>query len=1594
MPGARIELLEKRQLLSQMNLTQYVNPFIGTSPTPNGNGGFLGNTGDVFPGAVWPFGMVQFSPDTWSTTTSPPGPEEIPGGYWYSDSEIRSFSLTHFSGAGDPYGTDLGLMPFNGGLSASNSFSFNNVVSSFSHSNETASPGYYGVTLDTGDKVELTTTTRTGQMQVTFPASTNTGTILLNLSNSINGNVGASATFVSSNEIQGYIYATTIGNEGYTLFYDAVFDQPVIASGTWNDGTLTPGSKSTSFSSYSDDGGAYVSFDTSSNKVVHASIGISYVSIENAQLNRTTEAPTWNFNGYVSAANSTWNTDLNQVQINDPNASVQSLTVFYTELYHTLIDPSTFNDVNGQYIGFDEQIHTVAAGHTQYSNISGWDIYRSETDWLSLLMPSVASDLAQSLLNDASQNGGAIPRWVQAQYDTKNMVGDGGSIIIDDAYSFGATNFNTSEAVTYLNDNGTGVGGLRQDINQYLSSGYVYDSSDITQEYAIADAADAFFFQSIGQTGLYQTYLTRAQNWKNNFDPSNLSLNAKAANGSWDDPTTGWAEGSQAQYTWMVPFNLAGLIKDMGGAAAANKRLDGLFGELNDGSYNSPYEYIGNEDDETQPWTFDYTGEPYQTQNYVRQCQQIYTDAPDGLPGNDDGGEMSSWYLFATLGIDPMSAGSGNFVLGSPLFASATITTGNGHVLQINGNNAEADHPYVQSLSLNGVATQNLWFPVSDILNNATATLNFNLGSTPDTSWGASPLNAPPSYDLSATTPTVSSPAAASVNPVAGTSVTLSALGADTASAGESGLTYTWTTLSQPLGASAPTFSSTNGTNAGKSTVVSFYATGSYTFQVAIYNGLNAVASTVTVTVAPVTHLAIVPTGITVSPGTVTQLNARLIDQFGNTQTSASGVAWSLIGGSGSVTPSGQYIAGSVSGVASVQAAVSSLYAVASVDVVSDVTNGLEAHWAFDEGSGTTTANSAPDAINNTGTLVNGTSWVSPGKIGPAALNFSDSSHPYVEVPDAADLDPTNGLTVSAWVYPLDWNGNHRIVEKGNNANGLNYGDNQYRLTAESNVLKFELYLDTANGFSAVDVTAALPSVNAWHFIAGTWDGTNLNLYVDNVLVATNSNAIGTLPAYGSTADAPGPLFIGNKNDSDGNSGDAFNGNIDDVRIYNRAITAAEVAILYNQTTSALTLTGPANYLRLDSDGVHLDIWNTATGPAGNTPPASQLLISALSAINFEGSGSINSLTLDFSNGDLLSGTAAINFIGASNASNSLTVIGSASSNDAIALNGVSLQFDSRPVVLSNVQTISFTPGSGTDSLSVSSASLKLAIPPGGSANFSSVSVTSGTVALPPTSSNDTIVATNSLALSGTSNSWTGKLDIGNANLIVHGGNFTQIENQLLNGYSSGSWTGAGIFSSKAAADTGYLTALGVIDETASSIFDGQNLLPGDVLIKYTYYGDTDFNGKVDGSDYSRVDYGFLHHLSGWNNGDFNYDGVVNGSDYTLMDNAFNSQAVVLNAQIARPAQQIAAAPVALPGEPIHASQAQLTTPRPHGKAVGVSPGSEFSSSVGLPPPPPPRPPSPPLAQTLQRKRLIHHRAIRNAVFSDSKINLDTDFTD
>jgi len=708
------------------DLTQFVNPFIGTNTadarSPWNDGG------NTFPGATYPMGAIQFSPDT---TT------KHPGGYLYSDNTIRDFSLTHFSGRGCNVYEDFGFMPFVGNVKNSPGTNMASFYAQFSHSNESASPGYYKVQFN-NITTELTSSEHTGYGQFTYPSSANS-TMLVNAAASINGAVNSTITIdPGTNQVTGSVTSKVgCGSEHYTLYFAAVFDKTFKSFGVWNGSNLQQ--KATSASG-TQTGGVLV-FDTTSQQIIHVKASISSVSTANA-LNNLAEIGSNDFTAVKNAANAAWNTKLHLLEVTGGTTDEQK--IFYTAFYHTLIHPNVYNDINGQYMGFDNKVHTLTSGHKHYTNIPGWDQYRSDARLLALFFPKEVSDMAQSLVDDAASGDGHLPRWVQQNKDSHGMIGDSADVYIASAYVFGARQFDANAALHAMFN---GQGKIREGLNDYTSLGYVSagtsnNSAAMTLEYTNDDYAISQFAQSLGDTNTSAKYLGRSGNWKKLFDSNGGYIQPKNSNGTFasSSPTSGsgFIEGDAAQYTWMIPFDLPGLFKQIGGDSAVVKRLDTFFTKLNDGS-KSPNAFMGNEPTFEVPWEYDYAGFAYKTQDVVRRIQlQLFFNTPGGLPGNDDAGSMSSWYVFSAIGLYPEIPGIAGFAIGSPLFSSITLHLGNGGVITINGQAAADNSQYVQSLTINGASYNSYWIPFDFIANGAS--LNFALGNSPNASWGGGPV--------------------------------------------------------------------------------------------------------------------------------------------------------------------------------------------------------------------------------------------------------------------------------------------------------------------------------------------------------------------------------------------------------------------------------------------------------------------------------------------------------------------------------------------------------------------------------------------------------------------------------------------------------------------------------------------------------------------------------------------------------------------------------------------------------------------------------------------------------------------------------------
>ncbi|MYS22093.1 alpha-1,2-mannosidase, putative [Streptomyces sp. DvalAA-14] len=502
--------------------------------------------------------------------------------------------------------------------------------------------------------------------------------------------------------------------------------------------------------------GMYLTFDTSQNAAVTAAVGISYTSDDNAAGNLSTEVKGWNVDAMRKANHAAWNDILGKVQIGGGSQDQQ--VQFYTALYHALLHPNVFSDDNGQYMGMDDQVHKLTKGQkAQYANYSAWDTYRSQTQLISMVAPQQTGDIVTSMLNGYDQTG-LLPKWASNNGESYVMVGDPAASIIADAYAFGVRNFDAAHALDAMEHEATAPNQDRPGESVRDAKGYLpldgtygccnfYGPVSTQLEYDSADYALAAFAKSQGKTADYQKFATRAQDWMNVFNPQTGYLQGKNADGQFAGAFTpgtsnGFVEGTSAQYTPMVPFDLQQLITARGGTAAYSSYLDSLLSDITDPSGTNAD--LSNEPSLEIPWEYNYVGQPWKTQAAVRQAQQkLYFNAPVGSFGNDDLGAMSSWYVWSELGMYPETPGTDTLVLGSPAFPTAKITLGNGKQVAINAPQAAPDAPYVQALDVKGKAYNSSWLTFAQF--EKAGTLDYSLNTVPNTSWASSADAAPPS---------------------------------------------------------------------------------------------------------------------------------------------------------------------------------------------------------------------------------------------------------------------------------------------------------------------------------------------------------------------------------------------------------------------------------------------------------------------------------------------------------------------------------------------------------------------------------------------------------------------------------------------------------------------------------------------------------------------------------------------------------------------------------------------------------------------------------------------------------------------------------
>ena len=712
----------------ETDYTQLVNPFIGTD--------FTGNT---YPGAQAPFGMVQLSPDNGL------GGWDRISGYFYPDSTIAGFSHTHLSGtgAGDLY--DVLFMPVT--LPYKEAEGELGIHSKFSHQDEEASAGYYRVKLqDYNINVELTATPRCGVQRYTFPKAESM--VILNLKKAMNWDftMDSQIEIVDSCNIRGYRFSEGWAR-GQKLYFATRFSKPFKSVELENADIKLKGEKVGTSNI------ARFMFDTEDGEQITLVTALSGVSVEGAVKNLNAEAPHNDFNQYLADAKADWNKQLQRIDVKGGNTDDQ--VNFYTALYHSMIAPTIYSDVDGQYYGPDKQVHQ-ADGWVNYSTFSLWDTFRAAHPLFTYTEPERVGDMVQSFIAFYEQNG-RLPVWNFWGSETDMMIGYHAVPVIVDAYLKGIGNFDAEKALeacvaTANIDEYRGIG-------SYKKNGYIpYNVTDKyntenwslsrTLEYAFDDFCIAEMAQKMGKTELADEFYKRSQNYRNVFNPATGFMQPIDDKGVFqpnfnpDEYTAHICESNAWHYFWSVQHDIKGLVSLTGGQDKFAAKLDSMFTYIPAGNEELPIfstgmigQYAhGNEPSHHVIYLYNKVRQPWKAQKYVAQVMHdLYFNAPAGLCGNEDCGQMSAWYVFSAMGFYPVNPVSGEYEIGSPLFPEMRLNLGNGKTFTVLAPNVSRENIYIQSVKVNGQPYDKSYITHQQIMDGAT--IEFEMGNQPGEIW-------------------------------------------------------------------------------------------------------------------------------------------------------------------------------------------------------------------------------------------------------------------------------------------------------------------------------------------------------------------------------------------------------------------------------------------------------------------------------------------------------------------------------------------------------------------------------------------------------------------------------------------------------------------------------------------------------------------------------------------------------------------------------------------------------------------------------------------------------------------------------------------
>lgn len=721
----------------QQTPIESVDPFIGTD--------FHGHT---YPGATTPFGAVQLSPDTRR------GNWDACSGYHYSDSVIYGFSHTHLSGTG---AIDLGDILIHPTTLPLNLKAKGYIFSphTFSHQEEGASPGYYRVSFtDDAITAELTATPHVGVHRYTFPESSD-AKLVVDLHHSLDNEAIEHLELkqLSESEIAGARVST-----GWTpkqhIYFVARFSKPFKSLQFVSDGKLIDSLTHLE----GDNLQAIVNYETQAGEVIEVELGTSLVSIENALENLNAETDGFDFDGKKLEAEKSWADALSAVQVKGGTEEQQQ--VFYTALYHAMVVPNVTSDVNGQYRTHDGMIKSLPQGQRMYSTLSLWDTFRTWHPLMTLINEELTEDIIRSMLAMYEATG-ELPIWPLSSGETGTMIGYHSVSVIADAYLKGIRGFDAEKAFEAMkvSSNSSRKGGKYYVQNGFIPANIKKESVSCLLEYAYDDWCIAQMAKALGHESDCQEYMRRAKSYVNVFDGSTGFFRGKREDGNWENPFNpfeagrAYTEANAWQYRFAVPHDVNGLIQQMGGNELFSKALNDLFSESGDVLTDIPditgligqYAH-GNEPSHHMAYLYCYIGQPWKTQEMVRQIlQEMYSTQPDGIVGNEDCGQMSAWYLMSSLGLYPVTPGSGEYVLTAPLFPEASIQLHNGKALQIKANEPKKN-TYIKSVKFNGQAVDKT-FIMHEILMQG-GVLEFELDSQPNKNWGVKTEERP--YSMSA----------------------------------------------------------------------------------------------------------------------------------------------------------------------------------------------------------------------------------------------------------------------------------------------------------------------------------------------------------------------------------------------------------------------------------------------------------------------------------------------------------------------------------------------------------------------------------------------------------------------------------------------------------------------------------------------------------------------------------------------------------------------------------------------------------------------------------------------------------------------------